>query len=123
MLRLIPAILVAGLAVTPTFAADPPAKAGPATPAMNSTQAINHYIGRRVRESGHQEAREKATDLEFHRRVFLDLVGRIPTAAEVLAFEGDKATDKRAKLVRRLLYGRERMKRAKKSHSSPSASR
>ena len=104
MLRLFPAFLVAGLAVAPTFAADPPTKEGPA-PTMNSTQAINHYIAEGYEKAGIKKPAEKATDLEFHRRVFLDLVGRIPTAPEVLAFEADKATDKRAKLVRRLLHG------------------
>ncbi len=104
MLRLFPAFLVAGLAVAPTFAADPPTKDGPA-PTMNSTQAINHYIAEGYEKAGIKKPAEKATDLEFHRRVFLDLVGRIPTAPEVLAFEADKATDKRAKLVRRLLHG------------------
>jgi hypothetical protein len=40
-----------------------------------------------------------ADDAAFVRRVYLDLVGRIPTAAEARAFIDDKAADKRAKLV------------------------
>lgn len=44
-----------------------------------------------------------AGDEEFLRRVMLDLVGVIPTAAEVRAFTSDRAADKRTKLIDRLL--------------------
>lgn len=44
-----------------------------------------------------------ADDAEIVRRVYLDLVGRIPTVAEVREFLADKATDKRMKLVARLV--------------------
>ncbi len=44
-----------------------------------------------------------ATDDEFVRRAFLDIIGRIPTAEEVRDYEGDKSANKRAKLIRRLL--------------------
>ncbi len=43
------------------------------------------------------------TDTEFLRRVRLDLTGRIPTRQEVLEFLGDASSDKRARLVDRLL--------------------
>lgn len=44
-----------------------------------------------------------ASDEEFLRRVYLDLTGTIPPAAEARAFLADAAADKRAKLVDRLL--------------------
>src|SRR5262245_23415853 len=44
-----------------------------------------------------------AGDAEFVRRVYLDLTGTIPTAAEVRSFLDDRSLDKRAKLVNRLL--------------------
>ena len=44
-----------------------------------------------------------ADDAEYLRRVCLDLVGKIPTAAEAREFLDDPAPDKRAKLVERLL--------------------
>jgi hypothetical protein len=44
-----------------------------------------------------------ATDAEFLRRVTLDLTGTVPTADEARAFLRDAATDKRARLVDRLL--------------------
>src|SRR5262249_33006792 len=43
------------------------------------------------------------TDAEFLRRVYLDLVGTIPTYAETVTFLDNKEPDKRAKLVDRLL--------------------
>ena len=39
----------------------------------------------------------------FTRRVFLDVVGLLPSPAEVQAFENDSGPDKRVRLVRRLL--------------------
>jgi hypothetical protein len=46
-------------------------------------------------------------DRIFVRRVFLDLVGLLPTPAELDAFVRDSAADKRTRLVRRLLARRE----------------
>src|SRR2546423_12828120 len=45
-----------------------------------------------------------AGDAEFLRRVCLDLVGKIPTAAEAREVLEDKSLDKRAKLLERLLH-------------------
>lgn len=42
-------------------------------------------------------------DAEFCRRVYLDICGRIPPASEVRDFLDDKSSDKRAKLIDRLL--------------------
>jgi hypothetical protein len=43
------------------------------------------------------------TDAEFIRRAYLDAAGILPTPAEVRAFVADRAADKRAKLIDRLL--------------------
>lgn len=45
-----------------------------------------------------------ATDGEWVRRLYLDILGRIPTVAELNTFLGEKDPDKRTKLVARLLY-------------------
>lgn len=45
----------------------------------------------------------KASDGEWCRRVYLDLVGRIPTVEELVAYTSDRTPDKQAKLVERLL--------------------
>jgi hypothetical protein len=46
---------------------------------------------------------ERATDLEWCRRVYLDLIGRIPTVDEVLRYKNDHSRDKQSVLVDRLL--------------------
>jgi hypothetical protein len=46
---------------------------------------------------------ELASDEEFVRRVYYDLIGTPPTPEEIRAFLGDKATDKRARLIDNLL--------------------
>lgn len=43
-------------------------------------------------------------DSVWCRRVFLDLIGRIPTLAELREFEADRGSDRRANLVDRLLH-------------------
>ena len=48
---------------------------------------------------------ESADDTSFLRRVSLDLSGNIPTAGEVTAFLADKNSNKRAKLIDRLISG------------------
>jgi len=45
-----------------------------------------------------------ASDSEWCRRVFLDLIGRIPSVQEVEDFLGDKGSTKKQTLVERLLY-------------------
>ncbi len=45
-----------------------------------------------------------ATDEQFVRRIYLDAIGRIPTAEEAGAFLADAAKDKRAKLIDKLLH-------------------
>lgn len=46
---------------------------------------------------------QRATDGEWCRRVYLDVLGRIPSLDEITAFLKDRDRDKRAKLVDRLL--------------------
>ena len=49
--------------------------------------------------------RKQATDGEWCRRLFLDVIGRIPTAEEVRTFVTDRDRAKREKLVDQLLDG------------------
>src|SRR5689334_6294378 len=44
-----------------------------------------------------------AGDAEFLRRVYLDVVGDVPTSAELRAFLADAAADKRVRVIDRLL--------------------
>ncbi len=45
-----------------------------------------------------------ATDGQWCRRLYLDVIGRVPTAGELAEFVGSRDADKRRKLVQRLLY-------------------
>ena len=45
-----------------------------------------------------------ANDREFCRRLFLDMLGRIPTVEELEAYATDRKPDKKQRLVHRLLY-------------------
>ncbi|MEC8929090.1 MAG: DUF1549 domain-containing protein [Verrucomicrobiota bacterium] len=62
-------------------------------------QRIDQLVAARV---GTQPLARTASDAEFLRRLYLDFVGRIPSAEEVQKFLADKAKDKRTKLVDRL---------------------
>ena len=48
-------------------------------------------------------ASDSAGDATFHRRAFLDVIGRLPTPGETRAFLADTSADKRAELIDRLL--------------------
>jgi mono/diheme cytochrome c family protein len=64
--------------------------------------AIDKHIGQRLAalKSG---AADRSDDVEFLRRVTLDLSGCVPTAQEAAAFLDNKAPDKRAQLIDKLL--------------------
>jgi hypothetical protein len=90
----------AGLLAVGLFAA----AAHAAEQAHTQTAFINEQIAARWAEAEIKKPAARATDDEFLRRVFLDLIGRIATPEEVLDFEQDTAPNKRERLVRRLLY-------------------
>jgi hypothetical protein len=68
--------------------------------------AIDHFLAAAWKSRGITAA-PLCDDRAFLRRVMLDLVGRIPTPEETLAFLLDAAPDKRAALVNRLLVSDE----------------
>jgi hypothetical protein len=95
----------------PTVVQDDPSEGpgGSENPVVVSTSsdaeiiaAIDAHIRRAWEEVGVHPA-AAAEDGEWCRRVYLDLVGRIPTYEETVAFLGDNAPDKRRNLVLRLL--------------------
>jgi hypothetical protein len=63
---------------------------------------IDTHIFGKIERAGIPHA-PPATDQEFVRRVTLDLTGRIPTPTELREFLEDKSTDKRAKLIDKLI--------------------
>jgi hypothetical protein len=64
--------------------------------------AINKHIRAGWQAQGVRPSRQ-ATDGEWCRRVYLDLVGRIPTVEELDAFVSKRSKQKRVELVNRLL--------------------
>ncbi|MFO0823633.1 MAG: DUF1549 domain-containing protein [Gemmataceae bacterium] len=84
---------------TTTAAKEVPAANG----ASPQAAKINELIAKGWEASGVKKPAEKASDLEFMRRAFIDLLGRIPTPEEITDFEMDRATNKRAKLIHRIL--------------------
>ena len=64
--------------------------------------AVDHYVGARISTAKIKAAAQLEDNLLL-RRTMLDLVGRIPTIAEVDAYVADKDPAKREKLVDRLM--------------------
>jgi len=85
------------------FARPSPAPAADLLPPERSMEeVVDHYIDAALAE-GHVQPAPPADDATLVRRLTLDLVGRIPTAAEVRAFVEASDPAKRAKLVDRLM--------------------
>ncbi len=84
-------------------AAETSQRPGRAISPSELAKVIDAWIARRWQEESIRPA-ELASDAEFLRRVYLDLVGRIPSVAEARAFLDDTSPNKRAELVRRLLH-------------------
>jgi hypothetical protein len=55
-------------------------------------------------EAKGQKPNAPSTDEQFLRRLYIDAVGRVPTAAEATAFLDDRSADKRSKLIDKLVY-------------------
>lgn len=95
--------------VAPAAASLSPAQA-PLTwqpsPAMAPEQVVDRFLELAWKRDKVRAA-DRASDEVFVRRVHLDLAGRIPDRAELEAFLGDRAKDKRARLIDRLLAGEE----------------
>jgi len=97
-----------GLLTTPASSADREA-AKPAKAAAKGGTAAKASRGAKVDavdallrdswENGSVKPSANAADAEYLRRAYIDIVGRIPTAAEALDFLSTKDPNKRAKLV------------------------
>lgn len=64
---------------------------------------IDRLVGA-VLAANRQQPNAPATDEQFLRRVYLDAVGRVPTAKEAAEFLGSGAPDKRSKLIDDLVF-------------------
>ncbi len=77
-------------------------RADGAADARELAEKIDREVAERLTQEKIQPATQ-AEDAEFLRRVYLDIVGRIPSVAEARTFLADPAADKRTKLVDTLL--------------------
>jgi hypothetical protein len=106
-LRLAAALFAASMLATWSIAQDKPAETkdtpvNPNAPALQSLKIkellSKAWTANNIRPSA------RASDHEYLRRVFLDLIGRVATPKEVVTFENDRAPNRRARLVQKLLY-------------------
>ena len=67
-------------------------------------EMINHHIEQGWKDYEIARPASEAPDMEWCRRVYLDVIGRIPSYDELKAFATDRGKDKRAKLIETLLY-------------------
>src|SRR5262245_33334513 len=71
-------------------------------PDRSVAEVVDHYIDETLRQESVKPA-ELADDAALLRRLMLDLVGRIPTAAESASYCGSRDLVKRERLVDRLM--------------------
>jgi hypothetical protein len=98
MLRQIRGLLVLGV---PLFGSLPLNAAGPLGE-QELAKKIDQFLAARWKAEKIEPV-SLADDAEYLRRLYLDLIGRIPSREEVRAFLADRTPDKRERLVRRLL--------------------
>lgn len=71
-------------------------------PSIESHGAIDQLVDQRLRFL-HIAPSPRGTDEQFLRRVFIDLVGKLPNESEYSEFLNDKESDKRSRWINRLL--------------------
>lgn len=77
-------------------------KFGPNYPAVPTPTKIDELVVQKLRKLGVVQS-DLCTDAEFLRRLSLDMIGTLPTPAEVEEFLADQSADKRAKKIDELL--------------------
>lgn len=113
MVRFLMTVLVAGLCVSLPRAqgADGPAgdsgKKAASRPVDVSAfaQEIDRLVASELKRLD-QELRPEIDDYAFCRRIYLDAIGRIPTIDELESFVSDDRSDKRARLIDKLLHSK-----------------
>ena len=93
-------MLASLLTATEVFSASP--FEDPIVSASQGTSAIDQLVFARLKELNIEPA-HLCSDPVFVRRVYLDVIGTVPTAAEAQQFILDRSPDKRRVLIDRLL--------------------
>lgn len=100
-------LVAAGVATTNGCSSSGGGGAPPATPSGIADRSTAASALDRALEDAWTDAKltpaDPIDDATYLRRATLDLVGRVPSLAEIRAFDADTSADKRAKLVERLL--------------------
>jgi len=96
------AIMVRFSGQVATFGAIVPRSEEPVKFDFDESNVIDKFTAAKWRELGLTPS-EASSDEAFVRRVHLDIAGTLPTVEAVKAFLADKATDKRAKLIDKLI--------------------
>lgn len=112
--------VVAGVAVAVFSAARPLSAEDPATPKAAQGEELARWLDgqfERIWQDQGVEV-EPCDDAVFVRRVYLDLLGRIPSVSEARDFLADPAPDKQARLVDRLLSGSDGSARYRELHAA-----
>ena len=92
------------------FTANPKSKPQKAEPEPSGDPLISASVDQHIEFqllADQAAANHPCSDAEFHRRVMLDLAGRVPTLDETVAFLQDEKPSKRHALIDSLLSGRE----------------
>jgi uncharacterized membrane protein/YHS domain-containing protein len=85
------------------LAAQPPPPAPPQVKAPVNNEIDRFIVAKWNADAVQPAASEVCDDATFCRRVYLDLIGVVPTVEECKRFTDDKSADKRAKLIDELL--------------------
>lgn len=100
---LVLAMVLAMFGFSVSNAAEPVTDKSPAVSAPDQVVQIDAMI-KEVWDAYGLTPSRNASDSEWCRRVFLDLIGRIPSVAELEQFLGEKGATQKQALVERLLY-------------------
>ncbi|MBI3466992.1 MAG: DUF1553 domain-containing protein [Planctomycetes bacterium] len=79
-----------------------PSNSGKTFPDFPANNRVDEFVAAKLRKVGIHPS-ELATDEEFLRRMYLDLIGTLPTAEKAWQFLGDASPDKRTRLIDELL--------------------
>jgi hypothetical protein len=102
LVAMTPALVMAQGAADPQKSKAKESQAGANDYGLPQVRMINEQIAR-VWKDNNLSPSPPATDGEWCRRVYLDIIGRIPTVVEMRDFTSDKDPNKKLKLVEKLL--------------------
>lgn len=100
-------LAIVGFSMTVESQTVPDSSAHPSNSRASSDEAIVEQIDFYIEQGWRDfeiEPSKPASDGEWCRRVFLDVLGRVPSTEEAVAFIDDKSNYKKKKLVESLLY-------------------